>query len=275
MRPVAPQLEGAARSLAREAIRFDYVTVEFETRDGKKVTALQDFNLSVAEQEFVSLVGPSGCGKSTALRLVADLIEPSKGAVRVNAAQELRGFARVSVVFQRPTLLPWKTILDNVLYPARIVATGRVAEFRESAMELLDMVGLAGFANSYPDELSGGMQQRVAICRALVLDPSILIMDEPFSALDALTREELQFELLKIHRRTRKTILFVTHSIAESVLLSDRIVIMAARPGRLKDSFAVELPADRTARTLNDPRFGNYATRVREGIYGTVPGEGS
>jgi NitT/TauT family transport system ATP-binding protein len=251
------------------AIQFDQVSVAFQSRDGTRVSALDGFDLAVAEREFVSLVGPSGCGKSTALRLVAGLIVPTQGQVNVNVAAGLHGFARVAVVFQRPNLLPWKTILENVLYPATLVAADRLAELRSKARDLLAMVGLSGFAAAYPDELSGGMQQRAAICRALLLDPSILLMDEPFSALDALTREELQFEVRRLHQQTGKTILFVTHSISESVLLSDRVVIMAARPGRLKDSFSVDLPPERTAQTLNDRRFGDYAQRVREGIYGT------
>jgi len=250
------------------AIQFEQVSVAFQSRDGTHVTALDGFDLAVAEHDFVSLVGPSGCGKSTALRLVAGLVAPTQGRMKVNVAAGLHGFARVAVVFQRPNLLPWKTILDNVLYPATLVAANRLAELRSKAQDLLGMVGLAGFAMAYPDELSGGMQQRAAICRALLLDPSILLMDEPFSALDALTREEMQFELRRIHQLTGKTILFVTHSITEAVLLSDRVVIMAPRPGRMKNSFPIELPAERTTETLRAPLFADYAQRVRDGIYG-------
>ncbi|MCR5857238.1 ABC transporter ATP-binding protein [Mesorhizobium sp. J428] len=251
-----------------EAIRFDHVSVEFRTRHGEPVLALDSFDLSVAQGEFVSLVGPSGCGKSTALRLVAQLTEATKGQVRVAGAESLRGFSRVALVFQSPNLLPWKTVIDNVLYPVRFGSPVAGIDHRARARELLALVGLERFENAYPSELSGGMQQRVAICRSLVLDPKILLMDEPFSALDALTREELQFELRRIHRHTGKTILFVTHSISESVLLADRIVVMAPRPGRLKDSFVVELAPDRTPATLHDPRFAQYSDRVREGIYG-------
>ncbi len=251
-----------------EAIRFDHVSVEFRTRHGEPVLALDSFDLSVAQGEFVSLVGPSGCGKSTALRLVAQLTEATKGQVRVAGAESLRGFSRVALVFQSPNLLPWKTVIDNVLYPVRFGSPAAGVDHRARARELLALVGLERFENAYPSELSGGMQQRVAICRSLVLDPKILLMDEPFSALDALTREELQFELRRIHRHTGKTILFVTHSISESVLLADRIVVMAPRPGRLKDSFVVELAPDRSPATLHDPRFAQYSDRVREGIYG-------
>jgi ABC-type nitrate/sulfonate/bicarbonate transport system, ATPase component len=253
---------------ANEAIRFDYVSVEFKRRQGDPVLALDNFDLSVAEGRFVSLVGPSGCGKSTALRLVAGLTEVTRGQVRVVGAGHLRGFSRVAVVFQSPNLLPWKTVIDNVMYPVRFGSPASDFDYRARARELLDMVGLSRFADAYPAELSGGMQQRVAICRSLILDPKILLMDEPFSALDALTREELQFELRRIHQHTGKTILFVTHSISESVLLADEIVVMAPRPGRLKDRFDVRLPPERTPTILHHPDFPRYADRVREGIYG-------
>lgn len=251
-----------------EAIRFDYVSVEFPTRQGSPVLALDSFDLSVAEGSFVSLVGPSGCGKSTALRLVAQLTEATKGQVRVAGADHLRGFSRVAMVFQAPNLLPWKTVLQNVLYPVRFGSPAAGTDYRRRALDLLELVGLGTFADAYPSELSGGMQQRVAICRSLILDPRILLMDEPFSALDALTREELQFELRRLHRHTGKTILFVTHSMSESVLLADQIVVMAPRPGRLKDSFSVDLGAERTPATLHDPQFARHVDRVREGIYG-------
>jgi NitT/TauT family transport system ATP-binding protein len=251
-----------------EAIRFDYVSVEFPTRQGAPVLALDSFDLSVADGAFVALVGPSGCGKSTALRLVARLTDATKGQVRVAGADHLRGFSRVAMVFQAPNLLPWKSVVDNVLYPVRFGSPRPGVDYRKRALELLALVNLGSFANAYPAELSGGMQQRVAICRALILDPRILLMDEPFSALDALTREELQFELRRLHRHTGKTIIFVTHSMSESVLLADQIVVMAPRPGRLRDCFAVELPAERTPATLHHPDFARHVERVREGIYG-------
>jgi NitT/TauT family transport system ATP-binding protein len=256
----------------REAVRFDYVSISFHTRDGSAVLAVDDVNLSVRQNEFIALVGPSGCGKSTLLRSVAGLVEPSKGQVRVNSPEGLKGFARVAVVFQAATLLPWKTVLGNLLYPVRFGTRKPDVDYTARAHSLLEMVGLERFANAYPNELSGGMQQRVAICRSLTLDPDILLMDEPFSALDALTREELQFELRRIQQATGKTILFVTHSMSESVLLADRIVVMAAHPGRVKDDFMVDLPAERDQSTLDLSAFSNYVRRVREGIYGQSGG---
>ena len=252
-------------------IRFDDVSVEFPTRQGPPVLALDRFALSVNEGEFVALVGPSGCGKSTALRLVAGLNMATRGDVELVGGGDRRGFSRVAMVFQAPNLLPWKTVIENILYPVRFGSPDAAVDYRAKARELLSMVGLDGFGNAYPGELSGGMQQRAAICRALVLDPKILLMDEPFSALDALTREELQFELRRIHQHTGKTILFVTHSITEAVLLADRIVVMAPRPGRLKDSFEVDLPPQRDPATLHHPAFAACADRVREGIYGKAP----
>ena len=256
-----------------EAVRFDHVTIGFNTRSGDEVIAVDGFDLSIRQKQFAALVGPSGCGKSTLLRAVAGLIDPTKGQVRVNAPGNLSGFARVALVFQAPTLLPWKTVLGNVLYPVRFGTKRSGVDYSQRASELLDMVGLTRFRDAYPAELSGGMQQRVAICRALILDPDILLMDEPFSALDALTREELQFELRRIHQRTGKTILFVTHSMSEAVLLADRIVVMAAHPGRLKDDFMLDLPPDRDTATLDLPEFAGYVRRVRDGIYGRREGK--
>ncbi len=256
----------------REAVRFDFVSIIFQARDGREVLAVDNVDLRIMQKEFVALVGPSGCGKSTLLRSVAGLVNPSKGDVRVNANDGLTGFARVAVVFQAATLLPWKTVLGNLLYPVKFGTRKPGVDYMERARELLAMVGLERFADAYPSELSGGMQQRVAICRALILDPDILLMDEPFSALDALTREELQFELRRIHQTTGKTILFVTHSMSESVLLADRIVVMAAHPGRIKDDFRVDLPAQRDASTLDLPEFATHVKRVRDGIYGETRG---
>lgn len=257
---------------SREAVRFDHVSISFKARSGQDILAVDNVNLSIREKEFVALVGPSGCGKSTLLRSVAGLVEPTKGEVRVNGPTDLKGFARVAVVFQAATLLPWKTVLGNLLYPVSFGTRKPGTDYRRRAGELLEMVGLEKFANAYPSELSGGMQQRVAICRSLILDPDILLMDEPFSALDALTREELQFELRRIHQRTGKTIIFVTHSMSESVLLADRIVVMAAHPGRVKDDFRLDLPAERDPTTLDLPAFATHVKRVRDGIYGDTRG---
>lgn len=232
------------------------------------VPVLIDQSLEVAEGEFVALLGPSGCGKSTLLQIINGLTSVDAGRVVLDG-QDVTGKSGTGrgMVFQGADLFPWRSALENVAFGLEVMGVPR-KERLERARHYLHLVGLKGFEDAWPHQLSGGMQQRVAICRSLVLDPKILLMDEPFSALDALTREELQFELRRIHRHTGKTILFVTHSISESVLLADRIVVMAPRPGRLKDSFVVELAPDRTPATLHDPRFAQYSDRVREGIYG-------
>lgn len=248
------------------AIKFDKVTLRYRTPDNAGHTVLRDFDLTVGDEEFVSLVGPSGCGKSTVLRLAAQLVAPTAGTVSVEGITGRKGFERVAIIFQRPNLLPWKDVLGNVLYPVSVLRRPTSAD-RQRAMALLDMVGIGKWADRAPEELSGGMQQRVAICRALILDPKILLMDEPFSALDALTREEIQLELRKIHETTRKTTLFVTHSVSEAVLLSDRIAVMSLDAGRLRDLCRIELASRSVAATATE-QFNVYANRIRNGIYG-------
>ncbi len=247
-------------------VSFDDVSVNFETQSGSTVTALANFTLAVQPEEIVALVGPSGCGKSTALRLVAGLLQPTSG--RVHVGGHGRGFERVAIVFQRPVLLPWLSVLQNVLYPHRVLTRRVAATTRTRALELLDMVGLADMAEHRPDELSGGMQQRAAICRGLLLDPMVLLMDEPFGALDALTREDLQLDLLRLHRATRKTILLVTHSISEAVLIADRVAVLSPRPGRLHDLLDVGIPRPRSQDSLSDPAFAGCSQRIRDGIFG-------
>lgn len=257
---------GNARGVTPDdvAIRFREVTVKYRTRTGQDVIAIRDFSLDVREAEFLSLVGPSGCGKSTALKLAARLITPTLGNISIRSATATPSFRDVAVVFQRPNLLPWLNVLNNVLYPARVLRRLTTAD-RDRARALLQLVRLEGASDRMPGELSGGMQQRVSLCRALILDPKILLMDEPFSALDALTREELQFELLRVHRMTRKTILFVTHSVDEAAMLSDRVAIMSAHPGRLVDLFAIDLP-ERSDDARATQTFVAYARRIRDGI---------
>jgi NitT/TauT family transport system ATP-binding protein len=250
------------------AITLEGVRQVFTSRDGSKLLALDRIDLKVAPREFLSLVGPSGCGKSTLLRLVAGLIRPTEGVLRVEGGAAARGFRHLGLVFQRPNLLPWLTVLDNVLYPVRIGLKHVDAEHRERAMALLDKVGLLQSAIQLPDELSGGMQQRAALCRGLILDPPILLMDEPFSALDALTREELQLELLRLQEATDKTVLFVTHSVNEAVLLSSRVAVMSPRPGRIIDLFDVTLARPRRPDVVESPEFLSFAKRIRRGIYG-------
>ena len=235
----------------RRVIRFADVEQTFGRDDGSAVTALDGVTFDIGRNEFLAVLGPSGCGKSTLLRLIAGLIFPTDGAVSIYDLEVTEPRDEIGIVFQRPTLLPWFDVLGNVTFPLRH-KYGRVsAEDKARARELLTLVGLSDFAGKRIDELSGGMQQRVAIARALLLDPDILLMDEPFSALDALTRDEMGFELLRIWSERPKTVLFITHSIPEAVLLADRIIVMTPRPGRvreivvvLQDSASLRRPGD-------------------------------
>jgi NitT/TauT family transport system ATP-binding protein len=248
-------------------IVLDGVSKRFVTRAGDDVAALEDVTLEIRPNEFVCLVGPSGCGKSTLLRLVAGLLPPSAGTVTIGTSPVTEPRADTGIVFQAPTLLPWATVLDNVLFPVDMM--GKLdAAARRRAQALLELVGLTGFEGKYPRELSGGMQQRAGICRALVHDPDILLMDEPFGALDALTREELTMEVLRIWREQPKTILFVTHSIPEAVLLADRVVVMSARPGRIAEIIEVGLPRPRDFDMEARHEFQNATHRIRELIFG-------
>jgi len=233
----------------------------YQTRTGHTV-ALQQVDLAIRQNEFVTLVGPSGCGKSTLLKIIDLLIPPSRGTVLFDG-RPLAGPSRdVGIVFQEPVLLPWRGILDNVMLPAEILGLD-LALARRRAMDLLSLVGLAGFEQRYPKELSGGMQQRAAICRSLVHDPSILLMDEPFAALDAMTREELGFELLKIWDVYKKTVVFVTHQISEAILLADRVVAMSPRPGRIEKVIEVSLPRPRRLDMQFSPEFKRYSDEIR------------
>ncbi|HKY26076.1 MAG TPA: ABC transporter ATP-binding protein [Gaiella sp.] len=226
------------------AIELKGVSHVFD-RKGSRLHALDGINLEIADNEFVTLVGRSGCGKSTLLRIIAGLLKPTAGDVRVGGAPVNGARSDVSFMFQRPALLPWRTVLQNVMLPIEILHLDR-RKHRERAEELLALTGLEGFEDRRPDELSGGMQQRVSLCRALVHDPSVLLMDEPFAALDALTREELSLELQRIWNEDRKTIVFVTHSIQEAALLADRIVVMSPRPGRIARILHVDAPRPRS-----------------------------
>jgi NitT/TauT family transport system ATP-binding protein len=247
-------------------IRLDGVDKAYRTQRGDLVHAVEDLTLEVGENEFVTLVGPSGCGKSTLLKLVAGLTPVSRGTVRVRETVVREPFADVGFVFQQPVLLPWRTVLDNVLFSVEMLGLDP-RDHRKRAHDLLDLTGLGGFETKYPRELSGGMQQRVAICRALLPDPSLLLMDEPFGALDAMTREEMGLELLRIWEERRKTILFVTHSIPEAILLADKVVVMTARPGRLARVLTIDLPRPRTVDLEFDGRFKTYSDEVRSLIF--------
>src|SRR3954467_3869710 len=260
-------LSARARGLF-SVIVLDHVAKTFVTRGGEHVVAMSDVSLEVRRNEFVCLVGPSGCGKSTLLRLVAGLVAPTGGTVSIGGTRVTEPRDDTGIVFQAPTLLPWATILDNVLFPLdmmdRLDAAGRAR-----AKELLALVGLAGFEDKYPRALPGGMQQRAGICRALVHDPDILLMDEPFGALDALTREELTIELMRIWRERPKTILFVTHSIPEAVLLADRVVVMSARPGRVAEIIDISLPRPRDFDMEAPHEFQDATRRIRGLIFGS------
>ena len=227
--------------------------------------ALKDVSLSIEKGEFVSIVGPSGCGKSTLLRIIADLDAPTRGTLTVNGKtpEQARKSRDYGFVFQAPTLYEWRTVVRNVQLPLEVMGTPR-REWSERVDKMLALVGLADFHHHYPWQLSGGMQQRASIARALSFDPTILLMDEPFGALDEFTRERMNLELLEIWERTHKTVLFVTHSIAEAVFLSSRIIVMSPRPGRIADTVAVDLPYPRTFDTRESPRFFELVTQVRE-----------
>ncbi len=228
-------------------------------------TALQNIELELQPGEFVSLIGPSGCGKSTLLRVIGDLVEPSEGEAVVagKSAHQARLDRDYGMVFQEATLMDWRTVEKNVALPLEMMGWEK-GKRRERVRELLALVELSGFENHYPWQLSGGMQQRVAIARALTFNPSLILMDEPFGALDEMTRDRLNLELLQIWETTNATVVFVTHSIAEAVFLSGRVVVMSARPGRVQQIVDVDLPYPRTNETREDSRFFELTTEVRE-----------
>jgi NitT/TauT family transport system ATP-binding protein len=238
------------------------------------VTALQGISLAVAPRSFVSVVGPSGCGKTTLLKLVSGLLRPSSGRVLIDGQPlDAAGLAgQFGFVFQRPLLLPWRTTLDNVALSAEIVQKTRPRRDRlAEARRWLEIVGLAGFEDRHPHELSGGMQQRVSLCRALAFHPRILLMDEPFAALDEITREAMQDQLLKIWTHIENTILFITHSISEAVLLSERVVILTARPGRVQEILDIPFPRPRSEALRGDPRFTEIVQYIRGKLRATEP----
>ena len=248
-------------------IRLDRVGKTFRGRDGAGVEALRDVSLEVAAGEFVAVVGASGCGKSTLLRMVAGLVPPTAGAVSLDGAPVTEPRADTAMVFQAPTLLPWADVLRNVTFPLRLMRrAGPGTEGKARA--LLETAGLGGFENRLPRELSGGMQQRVAICRALAQEPRVLLADEPFGALDALTREEMSLELLRLWAVGRMAVLFVTHSIPEAVLLADRVVVMSPRPGRVADAVEVNLPRPRSFDQEGSDEFQRCARRIRDRVFG-------
>jgi NitT/TauT family transport system ATP-binding protein len=235
----------------------------YEARRGARTDALVGVSFDVARGEFVSIVGPSGCGKSTLLMAVAGLITPTAGQIQVDGAAVTGPRRDVGVMFQTPELFPWRTVLDNVLLPVDVMRLDRKTH-TERARQLLETVGLQGHERSYPRELSGGMQQRAALCRLLVANPTLVLMDEPFGALDEFTREKLNLELLRMWDEGGKTFLFVTHNIGEAVFLADRVIVMAAHPGRVIEDVRVDLPRPRGLSALQDPKYGEAVLRIRE-----------
>jgi len=248
------------------------MTAPFVTLDGVEKTyrapgrvlrALDRTTFTLGRGEFVSIVGPSGCGKSTLLMLIAGLIPATAGAVAIQGERVTRPYTDVGVVFQQDALLAWRSVLDNVLLQIDVRRLPR-RRYTETAHALLARVGLGGFEAYYPSELSGGMRQRVALCRALVHDPPLLLMDEPFGALDALTRDQMVLDLQRLWLEERKTVLFITHSIWEAIFLADRVVVMSPRPGRIAAVLDVDLPRPRRLAHRESPEFGRYAAEVRE-----------
>jgi NitT/TauT family transport system ATP-binding protein len=248
------------------AVEVSKVSLTFDTADGK-VDALRDVDLQITGGEFVSFIGPSGCGKTTLLRVVADLQKPSAGSVTVNgmSAEQARLGRNYGYVFQAPALFPWRTIEANLKLPLELMGFSPT-EQKQRAARYLELVNLTGFERKFPWQLSGGMQQRVSIARALSFDPELLLMDEPFGALDEIVRDHLNEQLLRLWAKTGKTVLFVTHSIPEAVFLSTRIVVMSPRPGRITDIIDCNFPRDRTLDIRETPEFMAIAQRVRSGL---------
>lgn len=245
------------------------VSKEFRRPGRAPVLAISEASLTVRKGEFVSILGPSGCGKSTLLRMVADIIKPSGGAITIEGRtpEVVRKERKIGFVFQDPALLPWRSVFYNVYVPLEVIAQASVAERKARVSEALELVGLTKFSGAYPHELSGGMRQRVSIARALVTEPQVLLMDEPFGALDEFTRNYLNDELLKVWERTGGTILFVTHSIAEAAYLADRVTLMTPHPGRIESSVDVELPRPRTEELRTESTFTETERRLRAALY--------
>ena len=255
--------EGPA--VRRRLIEIKGLTKTYRTRDGE-VPSLKPIDLDIQEGEFISVVGPSGCGKSTLLKLVAGLIPATGGQITIEGKTVTEPPDDVGIVFQSPVLLAWRSVLRNVMLPVEVRRLDRATHLQR-ARQLLATAGLSGFENKYPWQLSGGMQQRAAICRALVHDPKIVLMDEPFGALDAMTREKMNLELQRIHFETKKTILLITHSIPEAIFLADRVVVMTDRPGSIAAVYDVPLPRPRALEMMGSQPFSELAQTIRGHFY--------
>ncbi len=268
---VPPDQVAPEQQAGRPFVDIKELEVSYRTRNGEPLLAIDRMDFQLWDGEFCVIVGPSGCGKSTLLKVLAGLVPPSGGQGRIGS--EKIGLARddIGFVFQSATLLPWLTILGNVLLPLRVQGRAGRAGWEDRARALLKVVGLEEFADRYPSELSGGMQQRVGMARALVHDPALLLMDEPFGALDALTRETMNAELQRIWMLNQKSVVFVTHSISEAVFLADRILVMSARPGRVLADIRVDLPRPRDLITIDSGKFAQYSSEVRACLYGRNP----
>jgi NitT/TauT family transport system ATP-binding protein len=263
----ASRMSAARAPAAAPIIDIAHLEKVFVTVRNERIHALSDISLSVREREFVTVVGPSGCGKTTLLKILAGLVPATAGTVSVDGRPVAAPRRDIGIVFQNPVLLPWRTVMENVLLPAEVQGIPLDAA-RRRARDLLKMVGLADFEDKYPMELSGGMQQRAAISRALVSDPRLLLMDEPFGALDAMTREQMNLDLQRIWRESGKTVLLITHSIPEAVFLGDRVVVMTPRPGRIARIVEVPLPRPRPIDAMGDPVFGQLTSDIRRLLYG-------
>jgi len=247
------------------AIDTKEICVTFRSSDGLHLNVLEKINIQAENGEFISVAGPSGCGKTTFLRVVAGLLKPTSGVAHVLGKEVQGPHSQVGIVFQGPVLLNWRTVMGNIMLQAEIRGLN-LGAYRKRSMDLIELVGLKGFEKKYPYQLSGGMQQRVSICRALVHDPPLLLMDEPFGALDAMTREAMNVELQRIWMESKKTILFITHSLPEAVFLSDKIYVMSPRPGRILKCAEIELdsPRPRTLDVMGTPKFNAILKEIRE-----------
>jgi NitT/TauT family transport system ATP-binding protein len=265
------QANNVAPAAAREQqinVSVDRVSKVYATR-GEPIVALEECSLDFEPGQFVSIVGPSGCGKSTLMLMVAGLVPMSSGSITIGSTPVSGPYTDLGIVFQEPVLLDWRKVLSNVLLQVELRRGYDKKRYRSRAMELLELVGLGGFEDRYPFELSGGMRQRVSICRALVHDPPLLLMDEPFGALDALSRDQLNLDLQDIWLQSQKTVLFVTHSISEAIFLADRVAVFSPRPGRIVEVLDIDLPRPRPLSIRETPEFGRYASEIR-GIFSSL-----